>query len=109
VFHAVTIQPGTRLAQTVSLHALKVNSYHHQAVKKLAPGLRITARSDDGVVEGWEATPGGPIRSWVSGVQFHPEKPDFPEATVSQEVFAAFIAEALAFHRRKTARPALSH
>jgi putative glutamine amidotransferase len=102
-FHAVIVQPGTRLAQTVSLHKLTVNSYHHQAVKKLADGLQINARSDDGVIEGWEAKPGGPIPSFVTGVQFHPEKPDFPDSGFSQEVFAAFIAEARAFHQRKLA------
>jgi putative glutamine amidotransferase len=105
-FHAVTIQPGTRLAWTVSLHQLRVNSYHHQAVKRLAAGLQVTAKSDDGVIEGWEATPGGPIPSFIAGVQFHPEKPDFPESGFSQEVFAAFIAEARAFHQQKLATPA---
>ena len=46
---------------------MEVNSYHHQAVKAPAPGIRITARSDDGVVEAYE-TP----QVWA--VQFHPEK-----------------------------------
>jgi putative glutamine amidotransferase len=104
VFHAVTIQPGTRLAQTVSLHSLKVNSYHHQAVKKLADGLQITATSGDGVIEGWEGKPGGRIPGFIAGVQFHPEKPDFPETGFSREVFAAFIAEARAFHQRKATK-----
>lgn len=104
VFHQVTIRPGTRLAQTVSLHTLTVNSYHHQAVKKLAEGLQVTATSDDGVIEGWEGKPQGPIPGFVAGVQFHPEKPDFPETGFSAEVFTAFIAEARAFHQHKAAK-----
>jgi putative glutamine amidotransferase len=46
-----------------------VNSYHHQAVKDLAPGFRITAKSPDGVVEAIECDSYPAI-----GVQFHPEK-----------------------------------
>jgi len=47
----------------------KVNSTHHQAVKDLAPGLRITARSIEGIVEGFEheSLP-------IFAVQFHPER-----------------------------------
>ena len=46
---------------------MEVNSYHHQAVKEPAPGIKITARSEDGLVEAFEAD-----RIWA--VQFHPEK-----------------------------------
>ena len=56
------------------LHALfgpvfKVNSTHHQAIKALAPGLRVTARSVEGIIEGYEheSLP-------IFGVQFHPER-----------------------------------
>jgi len=46
-----------------------VNSTHHQAVKALAPGLRVTARSVEGIIEGYEheTLP-------IFGVQFHPER-----------------------------------
>ena len=47
----------------------RVNSTHHQAVKDLAPGLRVTARSVEGIIEGYEheTLP-------IFGVQFHPER-----------------------------------
>ena len=44
-----------------------VNSFHHQAVKRPAPGITITARASDGTVEAFE-TP----QVWA--FQFHPEK-----------------------------------
>lgn len=46
-----------------------VNSFHHQAVKEAAPGLRVTAVAEDGIVEAYENAD----RS-IIGVQFHPEK-----------------------------------
>ena len=39
----------------------------HQSVQQLAPGFRITAVAEDGVVEGIEMANGRPI----FGVQFH--------------------------------------
>lgn len=55
------------LSRLYGADSLEVNSFHHQAVKDPAPGIRITARSDDGVVEAYEKG-----RIWA--VQFHPEK-----------------------------------
>ncbi|WP_084630998.1 gamma-glutamyl-gamma-aminobutyrate hydrolase family protein [Mesorhizobium sp. LSJC285A00] len=46
-----------------------VNSMHHQAIKQLAPEFVVSARANDGVVEAIEA----PGRSFVIGVQWHPE------------------------------------
>lgn len=48
--------------------SLAVNSYHHQAVKNIANGLRVTAWSEDGIVEAFEGE-----NFPVLGVQFHPE------------------------------------
>ena len=45
-----------------------MNSVHHQAVKRLAPGLRVSARSSDGSVEAVECD-----SLPIVGVQFHPE------------------------------------
>lgn len=102
--HQITLTPGTQLAETVGLTTMRVNSYHHQSVKTLAKGLRLTAVSDDGIIEGWEAIPGGPIHSPVSGVQFHPEKPDFPMPSISQRIFARFLLSAQYFAAQKSAR-----
>jgi len=70
--HAVRVEPGTRLAAIVGQAGpLRVNSYHHQAVKRLPDGFRVSARAADGVVEAIEAT--DPRHGFVLGVQWHPE------------------------------------
>ena len=66
--HQVKILPGTRLASVLGTENLSVNSHHHQAVKRIAPGFRVTAVSPDGVIEGIESTDYPAFC-----VQFHPE------------------------------------
>ena len=66
--HTINIEPDSRLAAVVGSTSVGVNSLHHQAVKRLAPGFRIVARAPDGVVEAIEHT-----SLPVAGVQFHPE------------------------------------
>lgn len=67
--HRVDIEPGTKLAAVFQTESLRVNSFHHQAVKNPAPGFTVAARSSDGVIEAIEATGEG----FALGVQFHPE------------------------------------
>ncbi len=67
--HRVRVEPGTLLAKIVQTHELGVNSLHHQTIDALAPALRASAYSDDGVIEGVEA--GG--ARFALGVQWHPE------------------------------------
>jgi putative glutamine amidotransferase len=56
--------------ETPRTDRLAVNSFHHQAVKGLAPGLRVSALSLDGIIEAFEGSRGGPF---LLCVQFHPE------------------------------------
>jgi putative glutamine amidotransferase len=63
--HGLDVEPGS-LAELVLAGATKVNSIHHQAVQD-AGALRVTARSDDGVIEAVEG-------DGVLGVQWHPER-----------------------------------
>jgi putative glutamine amidotransferase len=67
--HRIDITPQSELGAAVGSRRLRVNSLHHQAVKDLAPSLRLTARSADGIVEGVETTDGR-----VVAVQCHPEE-----------------------------------
>jgi putative glutamine amidotransferase len=67
--HSVAIEPGSLLARTLGRRVARVNSFHHQAVKRLGRGLRVVARAPDGVVEGIEASDG----RFVLGVQWHAE------------------------------------
>ena len=57
----------------VSKKTIRVNSYHHQAIKQLAPGFQVLARDDtDGLVEAI-CSPGTPSRPLIMAVQWHPE------------------------------------
>jgi gamma-glutamyl-gamma-aminobutyrate hydrolase PuuD len=62
--------PDSLLHDIVGEERLFINSFHHQAVKHLAPGLRVVARADDGLVEAIEH----PEHPWLLGVQWHPER-----------------------------------
>ncbi len=70
VDHPVLIEPGTRLGALVGSARLDANSSHHQAVKDLAPDVRLAARAPDGVIEAIELT-GHPFGL---AVQWHPER-----------------------------------
>lgn len=67
--HSIYIAPGSLLKQQTGLDSIAVNSFHHQAIKRVAPGFRVTATAADGVIEAIEKidSPG------VFAVQFHPE------------------------------------
>ena len=49
--HEVQVEPGGVLARVTGRASFEVNSVHGQAVNRLAEGLRVEARSPDGVVE----------------------------------------------------------
>jgi putative glutamine amidotransferase len=70
--HSVHVEPGSRLAQLVGTDVLRVNSFHHQAVRRLGRGLRAVAHAADGTVEAIEARGAGGARFLV-GVQWHAE------------------------------------
>lgn len=70
--HAIVVTPESKLMTILKLKPeaeLRVNTMHHQAIRKVAPGFVVSARAPDGVIEAIEA--GGP--NWAVGVQWHPE------------------------------------
>ncbi|WP_306598500.1 gamma-glutamyl-gamma-aminobutyrate hydrolase family protein [Geothrix sp. 21YS21S-2] len=97
--HWVIVDPASRLRALVGAEAVEVNSRHHQAVGRLAPGLRAvawhgTARDGRPLVEGLEAAD---TSRWVVAVQWHPENlvaMDHPAALSALGIFRGF-AEAL--------------
>lgn len=68
-FHDIFIKNDSRLAAILHSTQIKVNSFHHQAVRSPGTGMQISARASDGIVEAIEGE--GP--SFVLGVQWHPE------------------------------------
>lgn len=67
--HAVAIQPGSKLADTLGRRETSVNSLHHQGIRDLAPGLAATAHAPDGLIESVEVVD----HPFGLGVQWHPE------------------------------------
>ena len=68
--HRIVLVPGSRLHSLFgSVPTIEVNSFHHQAVKDLAPGLSVCAVAEDGIVEAYDGFP----RYNLLCVQFHPE------------------------------------
>ena len=65
--HRIGVEKESVLYGFFGQDSLTVNSTHHQAVKEPAPGVRVTARSSDGIVEAYE------WGSQVFAFQFHPE------------------------------------
>lgn len=86
--HEVVLEPDSRLSAAVGATRITVNSLHHQAVARLAPGLRATAHSPDGVVEGIEYNGDW----WMVGVQWHPEEMHETEEPWDQGLFHSFGA-----------------
>ncbi len=86
--HWVTHAVGSRIGMLLGARRFETNSFHHQAVKRLAPGLTLTGWSDDGTVESFEGPADGP---WLLAVQWHPEK----MRPATDSLFRAFIEAAL--------------
>lgn len=69
-FHPVTLDEGSLAAEAMGTsRPARCHSYHHQALDRVADGLRVIGRHDDGTIEAVEAGD----KSWVVGVQWHPE------------------------------------
>ena len=88
--HGVNLQAGSLLADLAGGSAAVVNSSHHQAVKKLGRGLKVTGVSaTDGIVEGLEWTGDA---NWVVGVQWHPER--MKGDALAEKLFSELVAAA---------------
>ena len=96
--HTVTLEPGMNRLRTIfnGEEQILVNSFHHQAVKEVAPGFRATATAPDGINEAMEHT-----EKTIFGVQWHPEAmaPQGDEAM--KALFAYHIENARRFAKAK--------
>ncbi len=98
-YHDVAIVKGSMLQRLLGVDSLPVNSLHHQGVKKLAPGFRVTATTGDGFVEAIEHAGG----RFIAGTQFHPEKL-LGETPRFASLFGEFVAAASEGGRRPVAK-----
>lgn len=70
VYHDCTIiDKNSHLYKALKTEKLMVNAWHHQAIERLGEGLKVTAKSSDGIIEGVELEG----KTFVVGTQFHPE------------------------------------
>lgn len=83
--HPVSIIENTLLFNAIGKKEMDVTSTHHQAVKDLGMGLKVSATARDGIIEALET----PEYPFFIGVQWHPEKEPDDE---SRKLFKSFIA-----------------
>lgn len=94
-WHTARVEPDSRLAAIFGETTLFINSFHHQAIRRLGDGLRAVAWAEDDVIEAVEGTD----HQWVFGVQWHPERgeaerqPD-PGSHPDRRLVEAFLAAA---------------
>jgi gamma-glutamyl-gamma-aminobutyrate hydrolase PuuD len=68
--HPISIVAESPLKKWYQRKSLRVNSYHHQGIRNLAPRFKPMAHANDGLIEGFY----DPKRDFVVGLQFHPER-----------------------------------
>lgn len=97
----IRIAPDSRFASILGSDDVRINSFHHQAIKDVADELEVAATAEDGLIEAAEA----PAWPWVVGVQWHPERYEAtaPETDPDRRLFAAF-ADAVAEYEAEGAR-----
>ena len=89
VTHSVTIDKSSKLFDIFGEEKIMVNSFHHQAVKKVGEGLVKTAKAPDGIVEAIEKTD----YPFLVAVQWHPEMLQ-NSVDMMNKLFLRFIKEA---------------
>jgi putative glutamine amidotransferase len=85
-FHPIGVEEDTLLHGILAVRELEVNSSHHQAVQEVAPGLRVSARAPDAIIEAVEMTD----KPFFLGVQWHPER--IADRAEQRELFRAFVS-----------------
>lgn len=66
--HTAAVEPGSLMERLLGPEPLRVNSFHHQAVREVPAGFRATVTAPDGVIEAMENAGGT-----MYAVQWHPE------------------------------------
>jgi putative glutamine amidotransferase len=94
----LTLGEDSHLARATGGSQLRISCYHHQALDQLGEGLRVTAWSNDGVIEAVEMDTDH--NQWFMGVQWHPE--DTADADTAQ--LSLFVELAAAADKYRTDR-----
>ena len=92
--HIVVMEPGSKMEELYGPGEIRVNSYHHQGVRKVAPIFRVGALAPDGVIEAIETKD---TSAWFCiGVQWHPENEG--NLSLDMQLIEAFIEAAKSYH-----------
>lgn len=95
--HAVTLTEPESLLASAFQGCCRVNSMHHQAVRRVGRGLKVTAYSEDGLAEAVESAGDYPF---LMAIQWHPEEMmDQPE---QKRIFEQFLAKCREAAERRT-------
>lgn len=95
--HTVTLEENSLLSSIFDQRELAVNSFHHQAVSKVAPGFKVSAHSSDNIIEAIESTE----HKSLIGVQWHPECFILNNNESMMPLFRWLTAEASSFQQSK--------
>ena len=82
IAHKVILDKESKIYSILKEEITDVNSYHHQAIDRLADGFKVSAVSEDGVIEAIEAEN-------IIAVQWHPEK--MRDVGRQNKIFTEFI------------------
>ena len=91
VAHPVRVLPESRLAGVLGATDFSCMSWHHQAIRQVAPGFEVVAYAPDGTIEGLEMQ----SHPWLVAVQWHPEL-TAAEDPIQQRLFDALVEAAVA-------------
>ena len=95
--HAIRIEENSGLAAILGETECDAESWHHQAIREIAPGLTAVAQAPDGTIEAVEKK----AHPWLYAVQWHPELPAAREP-LQQRLFNALTEAALAARQGAT-------
>lgn len=90
--HEVEVAGNSKVAGIMETGDIRVNSYHHQAIKDLAEPLAAVAHASDGVIEAVESR--DLSKRWLVGVQWHAEAMRDSEGAEHRNLFSAHVAAA---------------
>ena len=87
--HRTDVAHDSALARAIGATRIATNSSHHQAVDAVGAGLRVSARAEDGIIEGLETADED---WWMLAVQWHPEELTGTAEEWDRRLFAAFAS-----------------
>lgn len=94
--HTVKVEPGSKFYEILGKEEIRVNSFHHQAVKSTSENVAISGKALDNVVEAIE------LKNYPFGlgVQFHPEMLQAKEEDM-KKIFSALVSAAKEYQGKK--------